>query len=70
MKTGMTSLVGSFLSLMYEGRKREANGTPRREMIMSVEGAGCERGSSEWDEAMATRPPGAKKRVSASGSSG
>jgi hypothetical protein len=66
----MTSRVGRFVSRMYGGKKREAKGVPRLEVTRSDVGVGGSRGRSECEEAMATRPAGAKKRVSASASSG
>ena len=66
----MTSRWGFLSSRMYGERKRERKGMPRAPTHSPVEGVGCARGSSECEEAIATRPTGAKKRVRASGSPG
>ncbi len=61
-KIGMTSRVGRLSSLIYEGRKREGKEGPRLEGTRFEEGAGGSRGRRGCEEAIATRPTGAKIR--------
>ena len=68
-KRDMTSRVGRLSSLIQEGRKREGKGGPRPEGTKFEEGAGGSRGRSECEEAITTRPAGAKKRGKASAAS-
>ncbi len=55
--------------MIYEGRKREGKAGPRLEGIKFEEGAGGNRGRRECEEAIATRPMGAKNKVRASAAS-